>query len=124
MVIPALRSNRDEARTLCEGALGARAFDTAVRRGCELTLDEVVDFAVADRLPEAAPTERAASDLTPREQEVAELVAQGLTNKAIAEKLVISQRTVQGHVEHVLAKLGFNSRTQIAAWVVERGHET
>ncbi|BCN67051.1 ATP-binding protein [Prescottella equi] len=124
VVIPALRSNRDEARTLCEGALGARAFDTAVRRGCELTLDEVVDFAVADRLPEAAPTERAASDLTPREQEVAELVAQGLTNKAIAEKLVISQRTVQGHVEHVLAKLGFNSRTQIAAWVVERGHET
>ncbi len=84
----------------------------------------MVDFAVADRLPEAAPTERAASDLTPREQEVAELVAQGLTNKAIAEKLVISQRTVQGHVEHVLAKLGFNSRTQIAAWVVERGHET
>ena len=45
---------------------------------------------------------------------------QGLTNKAIAAKLVIAQRTAQGHVEHVLAKLGFNSRTQIAAWVVER----
>ncbi|WP_420879497.1 ATP-binding protein [Rhodococcus sp. (in: high G+C Gram-positive bacteria)] len=123
VVIPALRFNRDEARALCERALGERAFDTAVRRGCDLTLDEVVDFAVDDRLPQEEPAERAATDLTPREQEVAELVAQGLTNKAIAEKLVISQRTVQGHVEHALAKLGFNSRTQIAAWVVERGRE-
>lgn len=46
-----------------------------------------------------------------------------MTNRAIAEKLVISQRTAQGHVEHVLAKLGFTSRAQIAAWVVEQGQQ-
>ncbi|PTR22149.1 putative ATPase [Rhodococcus sp. OK519] len=123
VVIPALRHNREEARDLCRNALGDQAFDAAVRKGRRLARDEVVSFAVDDQLPQEAPVERSATNLTPREQEVAELVAQGLTNKAIAEKLVISQRTVQGHVEHALAKLGFNSRTQIAAWIVEQGRQ-
>jgi len=57
--------------------------------------------------------------LTKREKQVAELIAEGLTNKAIAARLVISQRTAQGHVEHILSKLGFTSRAQVAAWVVE-----
>jgi DNA-binding CsgD family transcriptional regulator len=52
---------------------------------------------------------------------VARLVARGMTNKAIASQRVIAQRTARGHVEHVLAKLGFTSRAQIAAWVVEHG---
>jgi len=55
--------------------------------------------------------------LTPRERQVAELVATGLTNAEIADKLVISGRTAEGHVENILSKLGFTSRTQIAAWV-------
>ncbi|GAF49004.1 hypothetical protein RW1_065_00090 [Rhodococcus wratislaviensis NBRC 100605] len=59
--------------------------------------------------------------LTKRELQVAELVAEGLTNKAIATRLVISPRTAQGHVEYVLAKLGFTSRAQVAAWFVDRG---
>ncbi|RZL70966.1 MAG: LuxR family transcriptional regulator, partial [Rhodococcus sp. (in: high G+C Gram-positive bacteria)] len=45
---------------------------------------------------------------------------EGMTNRAIADRLVISPRTAQGHVEHVLVKLGFTSRAQIAAWIVER----
>ena len=57
--------------------------------------------------------------LTKREREVADLIAEGLTNKEIAARLVISPRTAQGHVEHLLTKLGFTSRAQIAAWVVE-----
>jgi non-specific serine/threonine protein kinase len=57
--------------------------------------------------------------LTRRESQVADLVARGLTNREIAEKLVISPRTAEGHVERVLAKLGFGSRAQIAAWVAE-----
>ncbi|QCQ93477.1 ATP-binding protein [Rhodococcus sp. SGAir0479] len=121
VVIPALRRNHEQARERVRTALGDRAFDAAVRQGAGLALDEIAIFAVEDRLPQTAPPERSATDLTPREQQVAQLVAQGLTNKAIADKLVISQRTAQGHVEHVLAKLGFNSRTQIAAWIVEQG---
>jgi DNA-binding NarL/FixJ family response regulator len=56
------------------------------------------------------------SVLTSRELDVASLVAEGLTNRQIAERLVISERTAQNHVQHILTKLGFASRSQIAAW--------
>lgn len=58
--------------------------------------------------------------LTRREAEVAELVSEGLGNREIAARLVISPRTAETHVEHILGKLGFRTRTQIAAWVVAR----
>jgi len=48
---------------------------------------------------------------------VAKLVGAGLTNKQIAAQLVVSRRTAETHVEHVLSKLGFTSRAQIASWV-------
>jgi DNA-binding NarL/FixJ family response regulator len=54
--------------------------------------------------------------LSPREAEVAALVAEGLTNRQIAERLVLSERTAQNHVQHILTKLGFTTRSQIAAW--------
>ncbi|HYV22018.1 MAG TPA: AAA family ATPase [Candidatus Bathyarchaeia archaeon] len=56
------------------------------------------------------------SQLTPREREVATLVGSGHSNKEIAEKLVISERTAEAHVEHILAKLEFHSRSEIASW--------
>jgi DNA-binding NarL/FixJ family response regulator len=49
---------------------------------------------------------------------VAALVAQGLSNREVSERLVVSERTIEGHVDRVLGKLGFRSRAQIAAWVV------
>src|SRR2546430_1851399 len=55
--------------------------------------------------------------LSPREREVADLVAQGFSNREIAERLVISERTAEGHVEQIRNKLGFHSRAQVAAWV-------
>jgi DNA-binding CsgD family transcriptional regulator len=58
--------------------------------------------------------------LSAREDEVARLVADGLTNRQIAERLFISERTAQNHVQHVLTKLGFTSRAQIAGWVAAR----
>ena len=62
------------------------------------------------------PLTRAPGALTRRERQVADLIAEGLSNKQIATKLVIAPRTAEGHVEHILTKLGFNSRTQIATW--------
>ncbi|MDQ4091234.1 MAG: LuxR C-terminal-related transcriptional regulator, partial [Actinomycetota bacterium] len=59
--------------------------------------------------------------LSTREEEVARLVAEGLTNRQIAERLVISERTAQNHVQHILTKLGFTTRSQIAAWAVRAG---
>lgn len=55
--------------------------------------------------------------LSPREREVADLVAEGLTNRQIAAALYIAERTAENHVQHILTKLGFNRRSQIAAWV-------
>jgi hypothetical protein len=60
------------------------------------------------------------SPAMPPSKLTAGLVAAGLSNKDIASRLVISQRTAEGHIEHILTKLGFNSRAQIAAWVAGR----
>lgn len=69
-----------------------------------------------------APVDLAASTvLTRREREVVKLLAAGLTNRCIAEELFIAQSTVERHVANMLNKLGFNSRTQIAAWAVANG---
>src|SRR6266540_1072669 len=62
----------------------------------------------------------AAGPLSPRELEVAGLVAEGLSNPAIARRLYLSRPTIAHHVAHILTKLGFASRAQIAAWVVQQ----
>jgi non-specific serine/threonine protein kinase len=59
--------------------------------------------------------------LTQREVEVASLIAQGCTNRQIASDLIVAQGTVANHIAHILDKLGFHSRAQIAAWAVEHG---
>lgn len=61
------------------------------------------------------------SVLTPREREVAALVAEGMTNRQIAESLFVAERTAETHVENILMKLGFTSRTQVAGWVLGAG---
>src|SRR5437879_10301356 len=58
----------------------------------------------------------ATSELTRREREVATLLAQGLTNRQIAEKLFIAERTAEHHVEQIRYKLGFHTRSQVAVW--------
>ncbi|PQP19185.1 protein kinase domain-containing protein [Rhodococcus opacus] len=104
-------------------ALGERAFEAARLEGAALGFEEAVAYALGEHAPGAAPPADHTSNLTKRERQVADLVAQGLTNKAIATQLVISPRTAQGHVEHILTKLGFTSRAQIAAWIVEHAQD-
>lgn len=102
-------------------ALGTKAFDQAIRRGAKLTFDEALACVLEEGQPPAEPStgidEHQGISLTRREREVADLVAAGMSNKKIAATLVIAQRTAENHVEHVLAKLGFTSRAQIAVWV-------
>jgi pimeloyl-ACP methyl ester carboxylesterase/DNA-binding CsgD family transcriptional regulator len=65
----------------------------------------------------------AATGLTPRQLEVAGLVAEGLTNREIAERLHITERSAESHLERIRVRLGFRSRAQVAAWVAERSSE-
>ena len=59
--------------------------------------------------------------LSPRQLEVSRLVAEGLTNAAIAERLGVSPRTVTSHLDHIYARLGIGSRAALTRWIVERG---
>jgi non-specific serine/threonine protein kinase len=109
--------------------LGDRIFSEAWAQGTTMTLEEAVGTALAPiaSLP-AEPAENMTgthtSRFTPREREVVGLVARGLSNREIAARLVISERTVDTHVQHILNKLGVDSRVQITAWAVEQGLHT
>ncbi|MDR7168273.1 non-specific serine/threonine protein kinase [Nocardia kruczakiae] len=109
--------HHEECERAARRALGDAKFEAAFREGVSLDLDAAIGNALGEKSRPAATNP---AELTTREREVADLVAQGITNRAIATRLNISVRTVGGHVEHILTKLGFTSRTQIAAWVTER----
>ncbi|MEU1733929.1 LuxR C-terminal-related transcriptional regulator [Streptosporangium sp. NPDC020145] len=105
--------------------LPRREAEQAVREGAALGSERAIAYALGEDVA-TGPAVRDSrwAPLTRREREVAELVAEGLTNRQIAHRLVVVQRTVDSHVEHILAKLGFSARTQIAAWAIRqrRGH--
>jgi predicted ATPase/DNA-binding CsgD family transcriptional regulator len=82
-------------------------------------LDEVIDFVLRPEQGRSR-TRCENSPLTKREHEVAVLIESGLSNREIAQRLVIAKRTADGHVERILAKLGFSSRAQVAAWMARR----
>ncbi|NUW41873.1 ATP-binding protein [Nonomuraea rhodomycinica] len=101
--------------------LGDDRFAAGFLRGSELTLDAAAAYALEESpAPDAGDAEQepgVAALLTRRERQIAELVARGLSNRQIAEELVIAQRTAENHVENILRKLGFTSRAQvIRAW--------
>ena len=101
--------------------LSRRDFETAWAAGVGMTLDGAA--AVGMGTPTVGPSRRVASAgdaLTPREHEIAALVALGLSNRAIADRLVIAPGTVKIHVERILGKLGRTSRVQIATWVQDQ----
>jgi len=82
-----------------------------------MTIDEGVAFAVEDKQrPKPAPAVKTESDavLTRRQLEIARLIADDLSNKQIATKLFLSERTVETHITNILNKLGLNSRVQLS----------
>jgi predicted ATPase/DNA-binding NarL/FixJ family response regulator len=99
--------------------LGQQAYETAFAQGKRMSLAGAVAYALGEQ-GKATEPRVGTQILTRREREIAELVTQGMTNKEIASRLVISARTVAGHVEHILTKLGFKSRVQIAGWVSDQ----
>jgi DNA-binding NarL/FixJ family response regulator len=103
--------DRDRARTCAEQAVG-------VARRLGMAPTAAAGSALADR---ASGAHGGLAALTVREREIAVLLADGLANRAIAERLVLSERTVETHVRNLLAKLAFANRTQVAAWAARVG---
>ena len=117
------REQHEYSVTVVVQALGKAAFQAAFDRGRAMTIDEAVAFAVDETEPPKPKPQPAVfvdsmAVLTRREREIAALVAQGLTNRQIAARLVVSERTAESHIFNILNKLGFNSRSQIASWAV------
>src|SRR5262249_53452853 len=122
----ALSDRRDYRRTLesVKASMPAEAFEREWENGRGLDLDGAIQLA-KDAARSVAPRSRSAEKsqdpLTSREREVAALVMRGLSNREIADRLNIAERTATTHVDHIMNKLGLHSRAQIAAWAVRNG---
>ena len=131
---PALRAKNERALAAARAALGEGAYVEAWAAGGELHMDRAVAKARAvaeeagraavadpDARRDARRSAAGAGGLTPRELEVLRLVARGLTNAQVAERLFVSPRTVDAHLNSVYAKLGVGSRAAATRFAVERG---
>jgi DNA-binding NarL/FixJ family response regulator len=119
------RGRRDEAQVQVQLArslvdeIAAPITDESARRSFrERAFEQIPHAGVAS---ERRVEKQTFGGLTRREREVAGLIAEGLSNRAIADRLVVSERTVETYASSILAKLGFTARTQIAAWAATRG---
>jgi predicted ATPase/DNA-binding CsgD family transcriptional regulator len=110
--------HHETTHTMASRALGQDAFAAGLVKGRALSPPRRVTIALEEPATAgpAAGGQDAGIRLTAREAEVAALVAQGLSNKEIAGRMVISPRTTETHVQHIMDKLGFTARSQIAAW--------
>jgi ATP/maltotriose-dependent transcriptional regulator MalT len=123
------RAGHNRLAAVSRERLGEEAFAAAWAEGRAMSLEEAIELTLAPldptdpagRVPDRLPAVDAWSPLSRREREVAALIARGLTNRQIAEELVISERTASTHVTNILGKLGFATRAQVAAWAGEQG---
>lgn len=122
---PALQVDYDKCVASARDALGESAYAAAQAAGRLMGLEQAMEYALS--LPDARPksqglarvaARKRAGLLAPRERQVALLIAAGKTNREIAADLSITEGTAEAHVQHILNKLGVNTRAQIAAWVV------
>jgi DNA-binding CsgD family transcriptional regulator len=95
--------------------MGPIEADRLTVEGARASFDELTEEALREK-----DHIRTAGPLSSREREIAALIGQGLTNREIAQRLIISTRTVESHVDHIKAKLGYGRRARIVAWALDR----
>jgi DNA-binding CsgD family transcriptional regulator len=123
--LPGTRATRylAEAQDLDEGTaalLWARGLALSPQAAIDLAIEQALRAPRLHGMPAMTPAVASPGGLTPRELEIAALIASGRSNKAIGAELVISPATVARHVANIMTKLGFRSRAQIAAWITDR----
>ncbi len=108
--------------------LDEATFRAAWTEGRALSPEQMIELVQAvtqtsgtDQAARRVIADKTLGGLTRREREVAALVAQGTSNRKIAQTLVVSEYTVASHVSNILSKLEFSSRTQIVSWAIEKG---
>jgi predicted ATPase/DNA-binding CsgD family transcriptional regulator len=109
-----------QARETISASLGSTALEAETQAGRRMAREEAIAYALEEKKPSrpAPPSNRtSAMPLSKREVEIAELVAKGLSNKEIATRVFLSERTIETHVSNILDKLGVNSRVEISSWV-------
>jgi DNA-binding NarL/FixJ family response regulator len=121
-VIELFRTQHERSESAALRGLGSKSYQAAFARGRAMTVEEGVAFALGGtQRPKQAevvkPYPRPA--LTGRQLEIARLIADDLTNRQIAIKLHLSERTVETHVTNMLNKLGLNSRVQLSRWIAD-----
>lgn len=107
--------------TAVRESLSEAEFTLAWDEGSALTLEQIIGF-ISNEFDPCSPPETGENrfgGLTPRERETALLIAGGMSNRQVAEAMVVSVKTIESYVTRILQKLGFNSRVQIATWVIE-----
>jgi predicted ATPase/DNA-binding CsgD family transcriptional regulator len=116
-----LRAHHDEALRVARAVLPGAEYRVALAKGSAMDQAEAVAFALGESARPQPDAGRAGpGPLTRRERDVVALVARGQSNGQIAASLVISVRTVETHVQHIMDKLGYSTRAQIAAWSAAR----
>ena len=120
-LLPASARLRRQLDTALGSALSPDVRRATAREGERLDIDASIDYALAGLQATPAPQDQLLDALTPREREVARLVAQGLSNRQVAERLVLTEKTAANHLGRVFEKLGVQSRGQLAARAQELG---
>jgi predicted ATPase/DNA-binding CsgD family transcriptional regulator len=115
-VLPHVDTLVDQAKQSARSALGPSTFDKEFQAGQRLSRAAAIDLALGVAPASSSPSPLP-SPLGERLDQVAQLVADGLSNKQIGAKLFLSEHTVDSHIRAIMSKLGVNSRAQIAAWV-------
>jgi non-specific serine/threonine protein kinase len=110
-----LAAARTSALEAIRAQLGQREFAAVLAEGHNLSFDQACSLARTTDVAERSP-----GSLSAREHEVAQLVARGLSNREIAETLVLTERTVESHLTHIFGKLDLRSRSQLTVWFLDQ----